>query len=133
MTEHRMTAIGLAIGILGAAAGVYFPLRSQFDAERQNQTHRIAERQRAMDAIYQRLGNDEAAIAALASQLPQDKRDILNAVRAAQKQAQDQQAQEPVLYDKSIPFDGTSRQQMKKMLEKPAMPAANVPKEERPQ
>lgn len=130
MTEHRLTIVGLVVGILGAAAGVYFPLQSQMDSQRQKEAQRVTERQRTMDAIYQRLGNDEAAIAALASQLPQDKRDILNAIRAAQQQAQAQP--QPVMYDKSL-MNETTRFPVLTRSTTTAMPAVNqMPKYDMP-
>ena len=73
-----------------------------------------------MDALYTRLGNDEAAIAAVASQLPQQQRDILTAIRTAQQAAQ---AQPQVMFEKSMPHQ----------LKLDSVPAAaDAPAEEKP-
>lgn len=98
-------AIALWASILGGGAAIYFPLHSQHAADQQNEIQRARERQKTIDQLEQRLSNDETAIAAIAAQLPQDKRDLLTAIQAAQKHAQEQP--DMVMFDKRRPVAHT--------------------------
>ncbi len=94
-------AVALWLGIVGSAVGVYVPIHNQLTADHKAEVQQAQERQKRLDALNQRLANDETNIAALASQLPQDKRDLLNAIQAAQRNSQ--AAPQLVMYDKSAP------------------------------
>jgi hypothetical protein len=95
--------VALWLSIVGTACGIYFPVQSQINQERSAEAVRINARQHAMDALYKRLSDDEAAIAVLASQMPQDKRDLLNAIHASEKRSEVQP--QVTFYDKSLSFD----------------------------
>ena len=94
----NVQAIALWVSIAAGGAGIY-GVHLQSTQQTADATKAAVQRQHAMDALYTRLGNDEATIAALASQMPEDKREILNAVWAAQKRAQEQPQ---VMFEKSM-------------------------------
>lgn len=88
-------AVALWIGLVGGVIGIYVPIHSELNQQRdevkQQREDAIKEalqRQQVLNAINARFANDESAIAAVASQLPQDKRDILNAIQNAEIKAQ---------------------------------------------
>lgn len=89
MTAERIHKLTLwATLLLTVAGGVADHVHLTSD-----ETARAVARQRQQDALYQRLGNDEAEIAAIASQLPKDKRDLLDAIQRAQQNGAAQQQQ----------------------------------------
>jgi len=99
---------------------------------------RAAERQKQMDILYQRIGNDEATIAAIRTQMPKDTQAILDAVTGAQNRAQDIQLRQPVMYEKKMPSVGQGVQSPPMMYSEPIrkameMPSADAPAVEKPQ
>ena len=80
--------IALWLGIAGSAAGVYFPVKSHLDADRKAEVQRVLDRVKYQDAVNQRFVADEQLIALIASQMPKDKREVLDAIRKTQQQAQ---------------------------------------------
>ena len=113
----NVQAIALWVSIAAGGAGIY-GVHLQSTQQTADATKAAVQRQHAMDALYTRLGNDEATIAALASQMPEDKREILNAVWAAQKRAQEQPV---VMFDKSMRLPNVA-----------VNTSADAPKEEKP-
>ena len=71
----NVQAIALWVSIAAGGAGIY-GVHLQSTQQTADATKAAVQRQHAMDALYTRLGNDEATIAALASQMPEDKREI---------------------------------------------------------
>ena len=92
-------AIALWLGIAGTAAGIYFPIHSELKNDQQANVAQAQQRQQHIDALNQRLANDESDIAFMKSQMPKDKQDILDAIWRVRQQSQTQQA---VLYDKIV-------------------------------
>ena len=80
--------IALWLGIAGSAAGVYFPVKSHLEADRKAELQRVLDRVKYQDAVNQRFVADEQLIALIASQMPKDKREVLDAIRKTQQQAQ---------------------------------------------
>ncbi len=115
VNTHQMTMVGLVLS-LAAAVPAFYTMHTQLASDHEAEARRAAEHQKTLDAINQRFAVDEAEIAALASQLPKDKRDILDAIRKAENQSQAQQAAQPVYYDKTIP-QAIVKQQQPIMLE----------------
>ena len=107
-------AIALWLGIAASASAVYFPIHSQLKDGRDQDVKQAQNRQQRIDALNQRISNDEADIAYIKAQLPKDKQDVLDAI---QKVRQNQASTEVLMYEKS------------------AMPhiAADTPKTERPE
>ena len=76
----RTSIIALCCTVIGAAAAVYFPLHSDYVADRQAQLQQAAQWQQFKDALWTRIGQDEGDIAFLKVQLPKDKQDELEAI-----------------------------------------------------
>jgi hypothetical protein len=89
MTSNTQ-AVALWIGLIGGAIGIYVPIHSELQQQKNDAIKEAVQRQQIINSINIRFANDESAIAAVATQLPQDKRDILNAVQDAQTKAQAQ-------------------------------------------
>ena len=94
----NVNTIALWVSILAGGAGIY-GVHLQSTQQTADATKAAINRQHAMDALYARLGNDEATIAAVAAQMPEDKRQILIAIQTAQKTAQEQPQ---VMFEKSM-------------------------------
>jgi hypothetical protein len=94
----KIHTIALWSGIAGAAAAVYFPIRSEIDSAHKVEVQEAAQRQKLIDSLYQRIGNDEADIAFIKAQLPKDKQAILEAIWKMREQAR---AQDAALVEKS--------------------------------
>ena len=114
----NVNTIALWVSILAGGAGIY-GVHLQSTQQTADTTKAAIARQHAMDALYTRLGNDEATIAALTAQVPEDKRQILIAIQAAHKTAQEQPQ---VMFEKSMHIPGLTENA-----------AADAPKEEKPQ
>ena len=97
----KLNIIAIWSGIVGAAAAVYFPVRSEIKSVNQAEVQRAAQRQKAFDALYTRIGNDEADIAFIKSQMPKDKQDILEAIWRVRESSRAQETS--LLMDKRKP------------------------------
>ena len=109
-------AIALWAGIAGSAAAVYFPIHADLVQQRTDETSRAVDRQKRIDALNQRLVNDEGVIQVLIDQMSNEQRQTLNTIREVQRQAQEQP--QVTMYDKAMPA---------------AAPMADAPRTERPE
>ena len=140
MTEEnkstpKLSTIALWVGIAGGLAAVYFPVRSEIQADQKArevyqraQLERTAQAQKDWGLLLHRLSNDEAAIAFLEAQMPKDKREILDAISLAQQQAQAQEQQAPLIVTKAM---RRQKKEDNQMLEQPKIRAAK--KERKPE
>ena len=118
--------IGMWIGLTVSIGGLY-GVYSQVKKDHQSEIQQAQDRQKRADAYNQRFAYVEMEIEALKSQLPQDKRELLNAIAAAQRNSQANQ--QVVMYQKAEPKVEMDMECLKKGI--CAVAAADAPKEER--
>lgn len=116
----KLSTIALWVGIVGGLAAIYFPIRSEIQAdqkaredEQKAQLVRTAQAQKDWGLLLHRLSNDEAAISFLETQMPKDKREILQAISQSQQQAQAQEQQAPLMVTKSMKNKATMGRKQK--------------------
>ena len=119
----KLSTIALWVGIVGGLAAIYFPIRSEIQAdqkaredEQKAQVVRTAQAQKDWGLLLHRLSNDEAAISFLETQMPKDKREILQAISQSQQQAQAQEQQAPLMVTKSMKNKATTGRKQWGML-----------------
>jgi len=103
-----LPTLALCAGILSGLAAVYFPIHSEIQAgqharesDQKSAVERAAQAQKDWGLLLHRLADDEAAIAFLETQMPKDKREILQAVAQARSQARVAEEQAPLRMEKS--------------------------------
>ena len=105
----NLNTLALWAGLASASAAVYFPVRAELNAsqradaaEHQAQMERAAQAQKDWGLLLHRLGNDEAAIAFLETQMPKDKREMLRAIAQAQLNETAIEQQAPLRFTKGM-------------------------------
>ncbi len=122
--------VALTVSI-GGLYGVYSQITKDHQSQIQEVREQAQDRQKRADAYNQRFAYVEMEIEALKSQLPQDKRELLNAIAAAQRNYQ-APSQQVLMYDKSMPKSELDVDCVKKGICVTAI-AADAPKTERVQ
>ncbi len=88
----KLHAFALWVGIAGSVAAVYsvhVEISGNRKAEGQRADDQVKQRQKDVDALYRRIGDDEADIRLIKAQMPKNQQVILDAIWQARKEARD--------------------------------------------